>query len=139
MRRIIKYRKVACWMMRVMKECFLKNIYKLTLGLLISCPYISIASAKPVSLDSVQKVGQTKVQYEETKSGKANSSWTKSSAIYNDRSIKQVREITDKTSKKVLAYVLDLEPKGYIVISPERPIPFAEVDSSGAAWWSADA
>ncbi len=105
-----------------MKKYFFNNIYKLILTLLISCSYTSIGNTKPVSIDNVQKVGQTKVKYEETKSGKQSSSWTKSNAIYTERSIKEVREIIDKTSKKVLAYVLDLEPKGYVVISPDTDI-----------------
>ena len=82
------------------------------------------AWAKPVSADLVQKVGQTKVGFEEKKLERdyASGRMKRSPAGYSKRSVKQTREITDKATNKVLAYVLDLSPKGYIVVSPDTDI-----------------
>ena len=58
----------------------------------------SIIEAKPVSVDKVQKVGQTKMKYEEKKSHKTLPLGTLQTG-YKGRSIKQVREITDINNK----------------------------------------
>jgi len=96
-----------------------KRLFPIVL-ILICCAY-SIVNAKPVAIDTVQKVTQTKITYEESKSQNVYASGVLR-ANYAGHSIKQTREITDLITKKVLAYVMDLNPKGYIVVSPDTDI-----------------
>ena len=99
---------------------FMKLFREKTLALFLIGYCFSLASAKPVSVDNAQKAAQTKIAYEETKTLK--SSGSKLNALYTGYSVKQTRELIDKDSKAILAYILDLNPSGYMVVSPDTDI-----------------
>ena len=98
-----------------------RNIRLFLIILVLICCVYSIVDAKPVAIDTVQKVTQTKITYEESKSQNVYASGVLR-VNYAGHSIKQTREITDLITKKILAYVMDLNPKGYIVVSPDTDI-----------------
>jgi len=80
----------------------------------------SIANAKPVSIDNAQKAAQTQISRKKNKTLK--SPRGKSNALHANYSIKRAKELIDKDTRRILAYVLDLDPKGYAVISPDTDI-----------------
>ena len=82
---------------------------------------VSFVYAKPVSIDVAKKVGQAEVDYETKKSVRVNAAG-KSRTTLKGYSIKQVQTLMDKVSDKVFAYVLDLQPRGHIVVSPDTDI-----------------
>jgi len=81
----------------------------------------AVAEAKPVSADKVRETARTKVAYEQKQSEKLYASG-QLKAAYQGHSIKQTREIIDPVTKTVLAYLLDLSPKGYVVVSADTDI-----------------
>jgi len=81
---------------------------------------VSSSFAKPVSLHIVVEVGKTHLRVQEESWGKGTSLAPKVVPGVQGYSISEVREL--KADGEILAYILDLDPEGCIVISSDTDI-----------------
>jgi len=78
--------------------------------------------AAPATLDDALLVGETKVSAENGVLAAMKAAARKAVRLADGYSIRQKRELRDPDTDELLAYILDLDPKGYIVISVDTDI-----------------
>ena len=104
----------------IIESTAMRRLLELLVSLLLVFVWVLLSSGEPVDLDIAAKLGETHLRSAE-QSWNSGSSALQSSTIGGwDYSVSEVRELRD--NGRLLAYVLDLEPTGCIVVSTDTDV-----------------
>ncbi len=103
-------------------ESFIRNKRtKISLaGVLCLCCSIGLSLAKPVNITMVRKVAQVHIETHRELYQRIDTQT--STAKSKDYSISEINYLRNDNRPRIIAYVVNLSPRGYIVISPDTDV-----------------